>query len=654
MGTWRWLGLPAAALALVLASRAPSPAAAEDPVHIKSHVSYDVRPGQGPVRVVWDVLFENNDPQTTADGEGTVFFYENLTIPVLRGASAVSATSSSGEPLAVSLGEPGRSPTVSAYVSFDQAVFYGESYSFTLSYELANVRAPSLLVTPSYVYLPVVAGGDESTVTVSSPAPNGWSVILEAGQCTQNGTTFTCSGADAAFLAAILEVSRPDATTSFGFDVPMGPKNVSVTMSYFQGEGGVAQHLKDLVATGLPLIQDLYGFPYPGPSTVRIAQGGQRAVLGYEGITSCGQPRNCSVIVSPAADDITVLHELAHLWSGIYGKRWLSEGFAQLIAEEAAGALPAGLVQSQPPEKEPAATDLRLDEWGDVSSLIGANESALNVENAGYDRSLRFLHLLQAEVGDGVLRQVNAALAASEKPADSKRYLDLVEKIGGKRVDNLFAEWIFPPSIGPVLTKRVEAQQRLRELLGRAADKSLSHDLPDQIQANIDAWRFDNAMAATDEAESELARYEGLKQALTDLTRDAEDRGLSVPSVISDSIHNWEFDKGRRMLADADRAIDAYASSREQVEARRDLWKRLGLIGADPHNDLTHASEAFTRGDFQAALNHANQAAEKAQSASGMAFRKLLVFALVFAICGGGIGIAAWISRKRDDQLSPL
>ena len=244
MGTWRWLGLPAAALALVLASRAPSPAAAEDPVHIKSHVSYDVRPGQGPVRVVWDVLFENNDPQTTADGEGTVFFYENLTIPVLRGASAVSATSSSGEPLAVSLGEPGRSPTVSAYVSFDQAVFYGESYSFTLSYELANVRAPSLLVTPSYVYLPVVAGGDESTVTVSSPAPNGWSVILEAGQCTQNGTTFTCSGADAAFLAAILEVSRPDATTSFGFDVPMGPKNVSVTMSYFQGEGGIAQHLR--------------------------------------------------------------------------------------------------------------------------------------------------------------------------------------------------------------------------------------------------------------------------------------------------------------------------------------------------------------------------------------------------------------------------
>src|SRR5207237_6138957 len=101
-----------------------------------------------------------------------------------------------------------------------------------------------------------------------------------------------------------------------------------------------------------------------------------------EGITSCGQAANCSVIVSPAADDITVLHELAHLWSGIYGRRWLSEGFAQLIAEEAAGALPAGLVQSQPAEQHPAGTDLRLDTRGEVSSLIGANELVLKHEDA--------------------------------------------------------------------------------------------------------------------------------------------------------------------------------------------------------------------------------------------------------------------------------
>jgi len=232
--------------------------------------------------------------------------------------------------------------------------------------------------------------------------------------------------------------------------------------------------------------------------------------------------------------------------------------------------------------------------------------------------------------------------------------LDLIEKLGGKRVDDLFAEWVFPPSIQPALAKRRLAQQRLQELIGRAADKTLSTDVPDDIRANIDAWRFDDAMAATDKAESDLAGYEEIKQALSDLRSDAEAQGLSFSPSISDAIQNWEFDKGRRMLADAVLAVDAYASSREQVDARRGLWKRLGLVGADPHTDLNHASEAFARSDFRASLNHANQAEAKAQAASGMAFRKLLVFTLVFAVCAGGIGATIWTSRKGADRFSPV
>ena len=108
------------------------------------------------------------------------------------------------------------------------------------------------------------------------------------------------------------------------------------------------------------------------------------------------------------------------------------------------------------------------------------------------------------------------------------------------------------------------------------------------------------------------------------------------------------------MLADAVLAVDAYASSREQVDARRGLWKRLGLVGADPNNDLTHASEAFARGDFRESLNHANQAGAKAQAASGMALGKLLGLALVSAVCAGGIGTAIWTRRKRENPFSPV
>jgi hypothetical protein len=600
------------------------------------------------------VTFENNDPATAASGDGeTVFFYENLTIPVLRGASAVSATASTGEPLTVTLSEPGPSPTVSAYVSFHRVVFYGETYDFKLTYELADVRAPSLLVTPSYVYLPVIAGGDESTVTVTSPSATGWSVSLQPGECAQAGNTFNCTGADASFLAAILEISQPNANASFAFDVPVATKRVTVMMSYFQGEAGVAQHLRELVTAGLPIIERLYGFSYPGPDSVRVAQGGQRAARGYEGITSCGQLETCSVIVSPAADDLTVLHELAHFWSGIYAKRWLSEGFAQLIAEEAAAALPPGLVQNPPAQKNPASVNLPLDGWGNVQSLIGADESELNVENAGYDRSLKFLHLLQAEVGAESLARANASLAASGARADSKRYLDLVEALSGKRLDQQFAEWVFPTSMEPSLAARRQARDRLEALEKQAAERNLSSDVPDAIRGDVEAWQFPNALAALDDAESKLARFQEVKQLLSQLMLDVEAQGLPLPRAIIEAIKNWEFLRASEMLSDANLAIEAYVRAREQVQLPRNFWEGLGLTGADPAKDLSQASKAFARGDFRGALEHANEATNKVDGASLMAVRKLFVLTLVFGISVGGVGFAVWLSRRQDEQLAP-
>jgi hypothetical protein len=48
------------------------------------------------------------------------------------------------------------------------------------------------------------------------------------------------------------------------------------------------------------MIEELYGFPYPASPTINVSQGGRQAVLGYEGITSCGASGGCRVIVSPS------------------------------------------------------------------------------------------------------------------------------------------------------------------------------------------------------------------------------------------------------------------------------------------------------------------------------------------------------------------
>ena len=650
----RWFALSAAIVVASLAWAAPADEAdGNELVHISSQVVYHVRPDLGPVRVAWDVTVQNNDPATSNGGDGgTVFFYENLTVPVLKGASALSAVSSSGTPLAVSLGDPGPSPALGAVVSFEAAVFYGESYSFRLEYELSHVREHSLLVTPTYVYLPVIVGGDEAAVTVDTPSGGGWSVSVEPGECAQDGATFSCSGEDASFLAALVEVSRPDALTTIAFEVPMQTETVAVTFSYFQGEEATAQHLKDLVIAGLPQIESLFGFAYPASADIEIAQGGRQVVLGYEGLTSCDPAGGCRVVVSPVADDVTVLHELVHLWSGVHGKRWLSEGFAQLIAEEAAAALAPGLVQSYPPEREPAALALPLDNWGDVSSLIGAEDSEIEAENAGYDRSLQFLHLLRTEVGSEALRQVNAALATEEAPADSRRFLDLVEEKSGKRVDALFGQWVFPPSLGATLAKRREARDRLDSLAQLAADEGLPEELPQAIRADVAAWKFDAALSALAEAESRIGEFKEIKAELAQLTADAEAAGLALPASIAGALGRWEFGGARLLFAEAKTALDRYKLARDRVDAPRDIWQRFGLLGSNPDGDLLRASDAFAAGEFQTSLDRANEAATTVGDASESALRRLFIIGLAMGIFASGVGIAVWISQRQDREFA--
>jgi hypothetical protein len=649
----RWLALPAVVVASLAWAAPAHEADGNELVHISSQVVYHVRPDLGPVRVAWDVTLQNNDPATSNGGDGgTVFFYENLTVPVLKGASAISAVSSSGAPLTVSLGEPGRSPAIGAVVSFEAAVFYGESYSFRLEYELSHVRDQSLLVTPTYVYLPVIVGGDESAVAVNTPSGDGWSVSVEPGECAQDGATFTCSGDDASFLAALVEVSRPDALTTIAFEAPMQAQTVDVQLSYFQGEEATAQHLQNLVIEGLPKIESLFGFAYPGSPTIEIAQGGRQVVLGYEGLTSCDAATGCRVVVSPVADDVTFLHELVHLWSGVHGKRWLSEGFAQLIAEEAAAALPPGLVQSYPPEREPATVELPLDEWGDVSSLIGAEESEIAAENAGYGRSLQFLYLLRTELGSEVLRQVNAALAAEEAPADSRRFLDLVEEKSGKRVDGLYGQWVFPPSAEPTLAKRREARDRLDDLARLAAEEGMPQDLPEAIRAEVAAWKFDAALSALAEAESKLGEFNEIKAELAQLTANAEATGLALPASIADALRRWEFGAARLLFAEAKSALDAYKVARNRVEAPRDIWQRFGLIGSNPNDDLARASDAFAAGEFQTSLDRANKAASTVVDASESALWRLLLVGLALSVFASGLGIAVRVSQRQEREFA--
>jgi hypothetical protein len=618
---------------------------------VSSTLTYNVKTEGASVRVDWDLRITNNDPDTQENGDGTVLFYEDLTLPVLKGATNAAAADSGGTGLDVIVEDAGPGVAQRASVEFATRLFYGDTYDFRLSYDIPEARFPGVLVTQNYAFLPVIAAGDEATVIVNTPSGDPWQVSVEEQQCPRNGNQFACSGGSGAYLAALVEVSQPAAVATSSFQVQMERATVDVTLTYFQGEDVAAAHQRDLIAAGLPIIEQTYGFSYDSPPLVNITHGGRQQILGYEGLARC-EPASCDIVISPIADDYTVLHELSHLWSGIYTKRWLSEGFAQLIAEETAPQLPEGLVTGAPPARVQSNAPFQLDDWGDVTSVIGASDADVAAIEAGYDYSLRFLQELRQRYGMNVLRAVNRNIAGSGQPADSRRFMDAFEAATGENLDDLFRLWVFPPSYDAILVERREAVGRLGVLRARLADEELPEDALIPIQERISAWEFGEALSGLDAAEANLETYGQLSAQLSTLERDASASGLTLPAAIAEALQQFNFNLARGLLRSADEALDSYDLATVKVDQPRSLWERFGLLGNDPDGELEAAARSFAEGEFGASAQHSEAASELVDDAASVAFRRLLVVAALLALVVVAIGVAVAVGQLRQRELT--
>ncbi|MDP9180419.1 MAG: hypothetical protein M3O21_01690 [Chloroflexota bacterium] len=650
--------LPAALVPAVLAALLllrPSPrvnAQQASLLQLTSTVTYDVKTtDDGAVHVTWDATLTDNDPATGLSGNGTVSYYYQFELPVLRGADSLAATDSAGNELQVKADDPGgNSIDEGAVVQFARRLFYGQTYSFRLTYRLSDSRSQGVLVTPYYAYVPAIAAGDQATVVVNTPATAEWTTDVEARDCPQTANTFACSGSGKTYLAALVEVSQPGATASTKFDVPLKDKTVSVTLTYFLGEDATAQHEQQLIGAGLPVIEQVYGFDYAGPAAVNITQGGRQSSLGYEGLGSCTPDVSCDIVISPVAGDYTLLHELSHMWSSVYAKRWLSEGFAEFVAEATGPQLPPGLVVGDAPQRSDPVVSLALNDWGDANSLVGANAPRIDVEGAGYTFSLRFLQTMRDQFGLAELQTVNHNIATGT-PADSRRYMDVLEEATGDNLDSLFLTWVFPTSYKQTLADRRTAINRLSQLRTRLSDAGLPDDTATPIQADVRSWDFASALTALDRADDGLETYASLRGRLDMLEIRGQAAGLTVPAGLTDKLNHFDFDTVRPAIDQANEAVMAYSSAQQTVDGPHGIWKRFGLLGGDPGGALRSASDAFANGDFELSRQQSQHASDLINGASSVAFRRLLVVAGFVSLLVLALAVAFVVSHLREREL---
>ncbi len=631
--------LALSALALLGSSES---AHADDLVHVTANVNYDVRAEEGDVFVTWDVSAANNGPDS---------FIFSIPVPVLAGATEVSAQEPDGTPLATSI-EPTEVDWLDILaVSFAEDIFFGDEYDFRLTYVLSETRQGVLLVTPFYVFVPMVAAGDEATVTTTTPGGTPWSVSLEPGECEQLAEGLACSGSETVYVAGLLEVRQPDATQLDSFSVAVDGADVSVSLTYFQSEDAIAAHQREVIEQTLPLFAEAYGFPYPGPAAVSVAHSGRQSVLGYEGLTECAQDF-CSILISPGARDYTLAHELAHLWSGIFAERWLSEGFADWATTQVIDRAPDGLLTGDLTPTVRATVPLQLDDWEYEGSAIGASAEELERSAAGYDYSLRFVRTLASEVGAETLGKVNRTLAESGEPADSRRYMDLLEEASGGNLDSLFLLWVFPESSRAIVKERRVARDRFDAVAARLAEEGLAEEALQAAREAIADWRFSAALGELDAVEANIGRFLEVQSELQDLEEDARTLGLELPQSFAAAVSGGDLDAADDQIAAARAALGAYGVASERLAEPRNVWQRFGLLFDDPDDELAKAREAFESGRFERVRDHAAAAIETVDDASRSAMLRLLVVAGGFSAFAGGIGVAYWVALLRRRRLT--
>ena len=287
------------------------------------------------------------------------------------------------------------------------------------------------------------------------------------------------------------------------------------------------------------------------------------------------------------------MHELAHLWTEQYQKRWLAEGLAEFVARRAAEQLTdlnITLERNAPDDQ----VDLQLDEWVDTPFPIGVSGEELALEAAGYFESARFFETLASSIGLPSLQTANAAAANGGAGIDSEDYLDLLEAASGERLDSLFLERVFAPSYGPILEQR--------RLVG------------DQLRA----------------IEPKL-----------------EEAGLLLPTEIGRFIGAWQFAEAAQSIDELAAALDRYVAASELVAEPRDAWTEIGLFGKDPDAALSAAAEAFAGADFAAATERADDAAAMIDGANRDATLRVIGAGALLAGILVAIGTVFWLLRSR-------
>ena len=639
---------------------APSASAQEDltsGLRVASAQFVDVDLGTSTLRVRHEIELRNDLQNRTADGYVERFYFASFSIPVYRGASAVSATRPDGRTLPVSIDEEEGGIIAFATIDLQPDLFAGQSTSFVLTYELGTQppRTGSLAqINSALATFPLVLSGDPGLASVEVRIPSGDDIevvgdTLERRE--ENGTVILSATAVADPAAWFATVLVRNDVALVQKDLAYGPH--TITLQGWPGDDEWLTATEDLAARGLPALEDVVGYGWDTPRTVDIVETVAPYVYGFAGWYQ-GTGTEAVIEIGDRLDPHVTLHELAHSWfdSTTFEGRWLNEALADETAALAMADL--GMERPVPELTGPDAPGaIPLLDWADPDLASPESEDQ---EAYGYNASWWIAHQISEEIGSDALREVLVAAhhgrsaydpdtgrddvgegdAIDLGSADWREMLDLVEDVGSsEQAADLWRTFVLDDDGLLELSEREAAREQYQMLLDDGDGWLPPRVLRDQMAR----WRFDDAAETGGEVAELFEQRDAVAQ-------DFDRWDVELPDSLQRQFEGaTELDDARSALVDAEEAATAVHEAEEELDSLGPV-ERIGLWLEAPSDHVEVAVAALETGSW----SQAEQRAELASNAADTALRDgiLRLVGLVGLILVAALLLTRlWVHRRR-------
>lgn len=590
------------------------------------------------LRVRHEVTLTNELPNRTSGDFVERFYFPSFTLPVYRGATALSAVQDNGRSLPVSTVDDASGLVSFATVDLQPDLYYGQTRSFVLTYEMPTQppRTGSLAqVNAALATFPLLLSGDPglASVEVRVPAGEEIEVVGDALERRVEGDTVVLSAsavADPAEWFSTVLVRDDDALVQR--EVLYGPHRI--TLQGWPGDDEWLASTEDLAARGLPALQEVIGYGWGTTREIDIVETVAPYVYGFAGwYQSSGT--DVVIEVGDRLDAHVTLHELAHSWfdSSTFEGRWLNEA----LADETAALALADLGMERPTPLPTAPTDLGalpLLEWEDPDL---ANPESEDQEAYGYNASWWIAHQLSQEIGAESLREVLVTAHDGRSGYDTsdlgtidwREMLDLFEDVGGSdQADELWQTFVLDESGRQELSDREAARDEYGQLV-ELGDGWLP---PAVLREQMASWDFDAAADTGGEVRDLFAQRD-------DVADDFAAWELELPESLREQFEGADdTESAGRALSEADSAAVAVQDAEHTIETSGWLAD-VGLLFEDPSEDVDAALVDLEAGAWTQAERHAELAVDAVDAAETDGILRL-------AGVAGLVLLAAYVARR--------